>query len=221
VSRRLVAVLVSLVAVLLVAELAAVPLASRLLSDAAARCVRHESLQVTAVDRPVLPRLAIGRATGVQLEATGLRVGDLRIASAQLTMAEVTLPWAPGTADVLEAELAATVTEEDVAELLRSVTPLPLPVIVRLEDGLAQLGARGVPLSVDLRLSVTPDGQVELAPVAGELELLEQLGLQLTLDPGEQVTITDLTLADGRLDGRADLQVVPGLSDGQGCEEPL
>lgn len=210
-----------LVVLLLGAEVAAVPLASRLLSDAAARCVRHESLQVTAVDRPVLPGLVLGRATGVELEATGLRIGDLRVDRAQLALPEVTLPWAPGTAEVLEAELAATVTEEDVAELLRAVTRLPLPVIVRLEDDLAQLGARGVPLTVDLRLVVTPDGAVELSPVAGEVELLERLGLQLTLDPGEQVTITELHLADGELAGRADLEVVPGLSDGQGCEEPL
>lgn len=210
-----------LVVLLLGAEVAAVPLASRLLSDAAARCVRHDSLQVTAVDRPVLPGLVLGRATGVELEATGLRIGDLRVDRAQLTLPEVTLPWAPGEAEVLEAELAATVTEADVADLLRAATRLPLPVIVRLDDDLAQLGARGIPLTVDLRLVVTADGDVELTPVAGEVELLERLGLQLTLDPGDQVTITELRLADGELAGRADLEVVPGLSDGQGCEEPL
>ena len=219
--RRWVGVLAGLAALLIALELAAVPIASRVLSDAAARCVRHDSLQVTAVDRPVLPRLALGRATGVELAATGLRVGELRVDRAELTVPEVTLPWAPGAAEVLEAELSATVTEADVTALLRSFSPVPLPVMVRLEDDLAQLGARGVPLSVDLRLLVTPDGQVELAPVAGEMELLERLGLQLTLDPGEQVAITDLTLADGELAGRADLEVVPGLSDGEGCEEPL
>lgn len=210
-----------LVALLVALELAAVPIASRVLSDAAARCVRHETLRVTAVDRPVLPRLALGRASGVELAATGLRIGELRVDRAELAVPEVTLPWAPGPAETLQAELSATVTEADVAELLRSLTRIPLPVVVRLEDDLAQLGARGVPLTVDLRLVVTPEGHVDLSPVAGELELLERLGLQLTLDPGDQVRITDLTLADGELAGSADLEVVPGLSDGQGCEEPL
>ena len=219
--RTLIGVAAGLVAVLLAAEVAAVPLASRLLSDAAARCVRHESLQVTAVDRPVIPRLALGRATGVELEATGLRIGDLRVATAGLRVPEVTLPWALGAPEVLEAQLEASLTEDDVTDFVRSLTGLPLPVVVRLQGDVAQLGARGVPLTVDLRLVVTPDGEVELSPVAGDLELLERLGLRLTLDPGDQVRITDLELAGGLLSGRADLEVVPGLSDGQVCDEPL
>lgn len=219
--RRTVGILAALAAVLVIAELTAVPLASRLLSDAAARCIRHETFEVTEVDRPVLPRLVLGRARDVEVVATGLRVGELRVDRAELSVPEATLPWAPGEPGTLDGQLTVTLSEGDVTAFVRSLVPVPLPVTVVLDGDLIQLGALGVPLTVDLSLAVTADGTVDLAPVAGDVELLERLGLQLELDPGDQVQITELLLADGQLAGSADLRVVPGLSDGQGCDEPL
>lgn len=220
-SRRwLVALAGSLVALVLL-ELAAVPLASRLLSDAAARCVRHETFAVTAVDRPVLPRLVAGRARDVEVVATGLRIGELRVDRAQVSLPEVTLPWAPGRADVLEGRISVVLTEADLTDFVRSLAPVPLPVRVEVADDRARLRAPGLPVELALTLEVTADGRIDLAPTAGDAAVLERFGLALTLDPGDEVTVTELTLEDGLLAGAADLAVVPGLSDGQGCEEPL
>lgn len=220
-TRTVVAVLGALAALLVLAELVAVPVASRLLSDAAARCVRHDSFAVTEVDRPVVPRLLIGRARGVEAEASGVQVGELRIDRVAVALPEVTLPWAPGEPQVLRGEVRAALTEDDLTAFVRSLTPVPLPVSVELDDDVARIGAAGVPLTVDLTLTVAADGTVQLSPVAGDVDLLEQLGLRLTLDPGEQVDITELQAAAGQLEGVADLSVVPGLSDGTTCDEPL
>ncbi|MEX1162349.1 MAG: LmeA family phospholipid-binding protein [Nitriliruptor sp.] len=205
---------------LLALELAAVPIATRVIGAVAARCVVSEHLELTAVDRPVLPRLLTGRARGVELRAEGVQAGELRIAEAHLDLPEALLPWAIGDPDPVPAVLTLRVTERDVQRALRAALPLRLPVEVTLDPDVATVGAAGVSLEVELALEVAADGTVTVRP-GGGAGFLDRLGLATSFPPSDDVHVTAIDIGDGELSGVLELAVVPGLGDGEGCAEPL
>jgi hypothetical protein len=209
------------VGLLLVAEVAAVPVATRVLGSVLARCVGFDSFEVVAIDRPVVPRLLVGRASGVELAATGVTAGELRVESAALRLPEAILPWAFGDPEPEDAALDLVVTEADLQRVLRAYAPLGLPLTVQLDDGVARLGASGVPGTVDLALATTTDGGISVSPVAGDRALFERLGIAAELPPNEDARVTALALDDGRASGTVAVQVVPGVGDGDACDEPL
>ena len=223
--RRPLAIAAGAVAVLLlVAELAAVPLTTRLVAGVLERCgVGTETFAVTAVDRPVVPRLLVGRARGVELTATGVTAGDLRVESARLRLPEAVLPWAFGDPGPTAADLDLTVTEDDLEVALRAVAPLGVPVTVALDPGVLRLGAEPLPVTVDLAVELAGDGSIRIDPVAGDVALLDRLGIdaQVDLPPSDAARLTALTLADGEVSGTVRLTVVPGVGDGRACEEPI
>lgn len=219
-NRKLALAAGVLVAVLVVLELAAVPLATRVIGAVLGRCVTYEQLEVTAVARPVVPRLLVGRARDVELRATGVVAGDLRIAEAHLDLPEAILPWAPGDPDPATATLALRVDEPDLERALRSLAPLGLPVEVELQPDVATVGSSVVPLALDLEVEVDPDGTVRLRPVRGG-ELLERLGLARSFPPGEAARVTALRIGEGELSGTLELDVVPGVGGGEGCRMPM
>ncbi|WP_052664437.1 LmeA family phospholipid-binding protein [Nitriliruptor alkaliphilus] len=209
-----------LVALVLVLELAAIPVATRIIGSVVSRCVAYDHLEVTSVARPVVPRLLVGRARDVELHATGVVAGDLRLADARLTMQQAYLPWAVGAPDVARADLDLRVDEADLERILRSVVPLGVPVEVELRPDVATLGSSVVPVTLDVEVEVGGDGTVRLRPVRGG-ELLERLGIGHSFPPGETARVTDLSIEEGALHGALALDVVPGVGTGGGCQEPL
>jgi hypothetical protein len=220
VSHRLTTVAGVLVLLLVALELAAVPVATRLMERALSRCVAYESFALTAVSRPVLPPLLVGRAREVELHATGLVAGELRIADARLHLPEAVLPWALGDPGPVGATLRLRVEEPDLEQALRAVTPLGLPVDLELRTDVASVGSAVLPVTLDLEVAVDPDGTVRLRPIRGG-ELLERFGLAPSFTPREDVRVADLRIADGEVHGVLALDVVPGVGGGGGCEEPI
>ncbi len=205
---------------LVVLELAAVPIATRVIGAVVARCVAYEHLEVTAVDRPVLPRLLAGRARGVELRAEGIHAGEVRIAEAHLDLAEAVLPWAVGDPEPVPAVLTLRVTERDVERALRAALPLRLPIELALDPDVATVGAAGIPLEVELALEVAADGTVTVRP-SGDASFLDRLGLATSFPPSADVHVTSVDIGAGELRGVLELAVVPGLGDGEGCAEPI
>lgn len=217
--RALVIAVGSLGLLLVIAELAAVPLATRVIGGALGRCVAYDQLEVTAVARPVVPRLLVGRARDVELHATGVSAGDVRVADAHLRMDTVVLPWAPGTPDPSTAVLRLRMEETDVERALRSWLPGELPIEVQLRSDVASLGAAVLPVTLDLEVQVDRHGTVVLRPVRGG-EVLERLGVARSFASSDAVRVAALDIGDGEVTGTFDLEVVPGVS-GEGCSTPL
>jgi hypothetical protein len=156
----------------------------------------------------------------VELHATGVVAGDLRVAEARLTMPRAYLPWAVAAPDAAAADLRLRVDQADLERVLRSVAPFGVPVDVELRPDVATLGSPVVPVDVDVEVEVDADGTVRLRPVRGG-ELLERLGIGHRFPPGETARVTDLTIEEGALHGAIALDVVPGVGAGGGCQEPL
>lgn len=204
--------------VLMVLELAAVPIATRVLGAVVGRCLAYDSLEVTAVDRPVLPSLLLGRARDVELHATGVVAGELRIADARLRLPAAVLPWAVGDPEPGVGGLRLRIDEPDLEHALEAALPLRVPLELELQPGVATIGSPLVPLTLDLEVELDTDGTVRLRPVAGG-ELLDRLGIARSFPPGDAARVTALDIGDGQVRGALDVAVVPGIG-GEGCERP-
>lgn len=205
--------------VLVLLEALAVPLATRVIGAVVARCVPYESLEVTSVARPVVPRLLLGRARDVELRATEVVVGDLRLSEVELRLPTAVLPWAVGDPEPSRGELTVGIDEADLERTVRAVSPLRLPVELDLRPGVASLGGPWLPVTVDLEVEVEPDGTVRLRPVRGGA-LLERLGIGRSFPPREELRFTTVRIEADRVRGTAEVAVVPGVGDG-GCDTPL
>lgn len=207
---------------LLVVELIAVPVTERVVGDLLTRCgIAADSLEVTDVSRPLAPRLLLGRARGVELTATGLRAGDLRVAEARLTVPEARLPWALGGPTSTRVDLDLVVTEADLQRAARDRIPLGLPVTIDLDPGVVRVGASSLPVTVDVAVELDDDGTVRFRPVGGDAGLLDRLGLAAEVAPAELVRLTALTVGDGEVSAAVRVTVVPSETDEELCAEPL
>ncbi len=219
--RRVGLVAGGVLVVLVALELAAVPIATRVLGRVVAQCVAFGSLEVTDVDRPVLPRLLVGRARGVELRATDLVAGPYRIAEAELRLPEAVLPWAIGAdGEVATASLDVRADEAAVEDALREVVPFDLPVELTLREDVAEIASPLLPFDLRIRVSVDEDGMVRLTPARGG-QVLERLGLAPGYRPDDAVHVTAVEIDRAELRGSVDLEVVPGVGGGGACEEPL
>ncbi len=208
-------------ALLLLAELAAVPVSERALSSSLGRCLAHDRLTVEDARRPVLPRLAVGRARDVAVTVEGLMIRDLRIDRARATVPEARLPWAPGgAADPTELELVLEASEHDLEAWLRRHAPLGVPVTVELSPDGARIGVEGLPFEVSLRVMVA-DGVLTLQPAGGDEAWWRSLGLATDLGLPDDVHVDRVELADARLISTLRVEVLPGLTDAGACEGPL
>lgn len=201
--------------VLVLLEVLAVPLATRVIGAVATRCATYESLAVTSVARPVVPRLLLGRVRDVELRATGVVVDELWLSEVELHLPRAVLPWAVGDRDPSRGTLAVGVDEGDLERTVRAALPLELPVDVEVRRGVATVDLPWSPVAVDLEVEVDPDGTVRLRPVRGG-ELLERLGIARRFPPREGLHITSVRIEDDHVRGTADVAVVPGVVDG-GC----
>jgi hypothetical protein len=210
--RALVAVVAVLVGVLLLLELLAVPLGSRQLTAALEDHVDAvEEVEVTGIARPASPGIVLGRARDVEVTATGVERGTVRIAHVRLRADEVDLPWRPGAPSSRPADVEARVLAGDLQRTLRELAPVPVPLELELRPGVAAIGAPLVPVDLELTAQVEVDGTVAIRP-AGALELLDRLGLSLRFPPTEDLRPTAVVIADGELvvRGEVELRAEPG-----------
>lgn len=204
---------------LVLVEVLAVPLATRVVGAVVARCVTYESLEVTSVARPVVPRLLLGRARDVELRATEVVVGDVRLSEVSLWLPNAVLPWAALDPEPSRGELTVGIDEADLERTVRAVSPLDLPVELDLRPGVATLGSPWLPVTVDLEVEVEPDGTVRVRPVRGGA-LLERLGIGRSFPPREELRFTTVRIEADQVRGTAEVAFVPGGGDG-GCVTPL
>lgn len=222
-TRRGWAVVAGLVLVLvLVAELAAPWAAERALHRALAPCVVAEEVEITELTRPLLPQLVLGRAHDVEVVATGVQLGELRVERVHATLPVVALPWRVASLDPLPpAQVEARITAADARAQLVAVTPFGLEPTLGFEDGEVIVGTPGLGLDVRFVPEVAPD-RVALVPAFGPPDWWTALGLVLAVELPDGVRVDRIEVDRGlaRIDGAVALTTVDGGTGGA-CEEPL
>jgi hypothetical protein len=221
VNRRVLVAVGAIGVVLVVLELLAVPLATRMIDRALRPCVAYEELELTSVARPVLPGLVVGRVRDVELRATGVRIDDLRVEEVELGVPRAVLPWAVAAGDEpVAGTLRLRLLERDVERALRAALPVAVPVGVSLERDVVSLSAPLLPVTLDLRVEVGPDGTVRLLPTQGGA-LLDRLGLAPSFRSPADTQVTEIVVDRGEVAGAVALEDVPGFGGGEGCDEPI
>ncbi len=208
--------------VLVVAELAAPPLAQRALHRALAPCVVAEQVEITGLTRPLIPQLLLGRARDVEVEATGVQVGDLRVDRIRVALPVVQLPWRPGTIDPLPAgRVVAEVTAADARAQLWAITPFGLQPTLRFVGGEVAIGAPGLGIEARFVPTIEP-GRVALVPAIGPPSWWTSLGLALVADLPEGVVIDRIAVGEGlvQVHGSVALDALDAGTPA-GCDEPL
>jgi hypothetical protein len=206
--------------VVLVVEIAALPVATRLVGSALGRCLPFDDVEVETIDRPVLPRLLVGRARGVELEATGLRLDGIRAERARLALPEVGLPWALRPPPQAEAILELELSERDVQDFLAEQAPFGLEPVVDLTPGVAAIGVEPLPARVRLSVEVR-DGVLRVSPLGEVPRWFERLGLDLAFELPEEVGLDRLDLRQDALLAVLRVEVVPGIDGSSECTGPL
>jgi hypothetical protein len=202
VIRRVIAAAGVVVVVLLVAEVAAVPIAERQLERTVRDQVEVETVELVGVARPVAPRLLVGRARDVEVVATGVRVGELRVAHVRVDAARVVLAWAPLQDAAADAVVSFEATEADLEQALVATGPGWWEPDLQLTSDGARLGDRRLGVSVPLRIEVT-DASVRISPDAGRPTWWETLGLVEEIGVPDGVRVTDLRVGPSRVTGTA------------------
>jgi hypothetical protein len=219
--RRWLAGLAALVVVVaVVVELAALPIATRLVGDALERCVAFDELEVEAIDRPVSPRLLVGRARGVELTATGLRLDEIRVERARLELPEIGLPWAFRPPPPTEATVEVELSEPDLQAFLAERTPFGLEPIVELTPGVAALGIEPLPARVRVEVEVR-ERVLRVTPLAEVPDWFGSLGLDLDLELPDDVELDRVDLRRDALLATLRVEVVAGTDGSAGCPGPL
>lgn len=219
--RRGLALTAAVLVVLAVAvELAALPVATRAVGGALARCLPFDDVEVTSVARPVLPRLLLGRARDVELEATGLRFDTIRVERARIELPVAALPWAIRPPPPQEAVLELELSESDLQDVLAEQAPFGLRPVVELTPGEIALRIDPLPARVRVRLAVV-DGVVRVEPVGAAPAWFDGLGLELTYDLPDDVGVDQLDVRQASLLAVLRAEVVPGVDGSAGCAGPL
>lgn len=216
--RRVLAIgAVSVVGLLLVAELLAVPIAQRLIGGALERCLPYEHVSITRVDRPVVPRLLIGRATGVEMEAEGLVLaGDLRVDEASLEVPLVILPWSLGDPDPEPATLELVLVDDDLERFLAVELPFGLRPAIELSPGVAQLGLDPFPVRVEVAVAVE-DREVAIGPAGDPPEWWDRLPIPESFTLPEDLALSGLEVGDGEVTATLVVDELPGVDGARDC----
>jgi hypothetical protein len=219
---RRAAAITALVALVLVvvAELAAVPLATAAVQRALDRCLPVEQVTITSVDRPVVPRLLLGRVRGAVVEAEGLELDALRVDAARIEVPLIVLPWALDDPPLDEATLELALTQTDLQAFLEDTSRFGLVPVLELAPGTASLGLDAFPARVRLAVEVA-DGTLRLAPVAPVPTWFEALDLELAFELPADLRLDELRIGDGTVAVAMRVDVIAGIDGSPGCAGPL
>jgi hypothetical protein len=208
-----------LLALVVLAELVAVPLATRAVGGSLGRCVVHRTVTIEQVRRPVLPRLLVGRARDVVLRVEDAELEGLRIDEALVELPHVVLPWAPGDPEPSAATVHLRIDEAAIARRLGELAPFGIEPAVELEHGVARVGLPGTGLEVRLTLTVR-DGVLVLQPSGGPPAWWDRLGLAREIPLPPQVRVGDVAVGAREVTATLHVDELPGV-DGDGCAEPV
>lgn len=220
--RRWVVAAGLVLALLLVAELAAPSLAQRALHRALSPCVVAEEVAITELSRPLLPQILVGRVRDVEVVATGVHLGELRVEEVSVALPVVALPWRLGGVEALPpARVQARITAADARAQLWAVTPFGLQPTLALEDGEVVIGAPGLGLDARFVPTVAPE-LVALVPAFGPPSWWTSLGVALVVELPDGVRIDRIDVDQGliRITGSVALDSVDAGTGGT-CEEPI
>lgn len=162
-KRAFAFLLVLVVAAVLIVELGAETIATRLMVDRVADHVVYDEARVTSINRPASLDLLQGRLRAVEIVATGVIADGVRLDRVVAVADEVALPWSADANEPMPVTGQVTVTETDLQAALRARTALPVEPVVELDAGQVALGIEG--LAPRLRVQVrAADGRIWLAP---------------------------------------------------------
>jgi hypothetical protein len=201
----------SLVVLLAVVELLALPVANRLLAGALAdRCGSSDRVEVEHIGRPAAPGLLVGRVRDLEVVMEGAWCEGIRIEHARAEVPQVVLSWAPfKPAQLPPAQVQVITTEADLTEWLAARAPLGIVPVLELSPGVAAMGVAGLPARLRVELEVT-DGVVRIAPAGRMPAWFAALGLDLEFELPEDVLVRSLVVGDAEVTTRLEVEVVPG-----------
>jgi len=203
------------------AELAAPWAAQRALQRALSPCVVAERVEITALSRPLVPQLLMGRARDVEVEASGVRLGDLRVERITASLPIVALPWGLGPPESPPAaQVAAEVTAADARVQLWAITPFGLQPTLRFVGGEVVIGAPGLGLDARFVPAIEP-GRVALVPALGPPSWWASLGLALGTELPQGVVVDRIDVGEGLVQVRGSVALDALDGGAGGCEEPL
>lgn len=218
-ARRVAGIAAALVLALgLLVEIAAVPVAERVLGSALGRCLPYERVEIASVARPVTPRLLVGRARDVEVEVTGLEVQGLRLDQARLQLPVALAPYAPLAPEPPEATLEITLRDTDVEDYLATQVPFGLQPTVRFRPGQLRVGVAAVEVTAAVRVE---DGVLTLAPGGLPPAWWSRLGLEAEVTLPEDLRVDRVELRSGEATATVRVDVVAGIDGSPGCEGPL
>lgn len=216
---RIAGILAGVVVVLLVVvELAAVPVAERALGQALGRCLPYETISVAHVGRPLVPGLILGRVRDVEVEVTGLEVRGLRVERTRLRLPRAYAPYAPFAPDPPEAVLEVVLVDDDVEAALAETLPFGLEPVVRFGPGRLRVGVPPVEVEAGVRVE---DGVLLITPSGLPPSWWARLGLEGGVELPEDLRVDTVELTPGELTAQVRVDVVAGVDGSGACEGPL
>jgi hypothetical protein len=204
----------SLLVLLVVAELLALPLANRRLAGALAdRCGSYDRAEVERIGRPAAPGFLVGRARDLEVVVEGGWCEGLRVEHARAEVPQVVLSWAPlPPSELPPAEVRVVTTETDLSDWLAARAPLGIVPVLELAPGVAAMGVAGLPARLRVELEVT-DGVVRIGPAGRVPAWFAALGLDLEFELPDDVLVRSLVVGDGEVTTRLEVEMVPGTGD--------
>lgn len=201
----------SLLGLVVVAELLALPVANRLLAGALAdRCGAYDRVEIEHVGRPASLGLLVGRARDLEVVVEGAWCEGIRIERARAEVPQVVLSWAPFKPSQLPpAQVQVVTTEADLTVWLAARAPLGIVPVLELSPGVAAMGVAGLPARLRVELEVT-DGVVRIGPAGPMPAWFAALGLDLEFELPDDVLVRSLVVGDAEVTTRLEVEVVPG-----------
>jgi len=203
---------------LLAIELLAPRLATQAARSAVERCVEVDDLEVTSLARPAVLGLLQGEVRDVRVQASGIRAGDLRIDAVTARLPVAPAGW--GTPpEIITVVAEVVVLEGDLERYLAATAPdLASPTLEITPDGV-RVGDDRVPFTLELLVTVGPEGGLQFVPTLGDPRLWSSLGLELDVDVPPDLDLLGLELGDGevRLTGR--VEVAAGVDREPRCPD--
>lgn len=183
--------------VLLVAELAVGTVAGRSLETEFAEAgFEAAGVELTEVGRPAVFGLVLGRLRDVEVVATDVTAGSLRMEWLTVTAEELDLGWGPGLVDPEPATVRIRVTQEDLRAAIAARLPLDIQPVLELAPGTATLGVEPIPVRLEVEAEVV-DGVLRIAPAARLPAWFASVGLDIEVPLPPELSIESMRIEDG------------------------
>lgn len=152
-------------------------------------------VELASVGRPAVAGLALGRLRDVEVVATDVTGGSLRMERLTVTAAELDLGWGRAAADAPPATVRLRVTEEDLRTAIEARLPVDVRIVLELSPGTATLGVEPIPvrLAVDAEVS---DGVLRIAPAERLPAWFASVGLDFEVPLPQELSIETVRIEE-------------------------